>query len=457
MGYRGVLAKLLAVAGFAAVFLPTASVQSQNPSPPAPLEDYLREPMPPGFQVVQTELEGPVFADANGKTLYTWPMKALRNGSAGEQKGKPTCDDMRHTENAGLMSPYPAGLLLPDSATRPSCVEVWPPVIADEKAEKTGKWTVVARKDGRKQWAYDEYALYTSNLDQRPGDTIGGTKMRLAGEAGAVRETVGPDPNVPSQFKVYTVATGRLLTTNEGYSVYAWDKDSALKSACEGACLREWLPILAPARAIPQSGWSVIERTPGILQWVFQGRPLYAHIGENRPRSMEGNDIPGWHNVYTQTAPAWPKGWTVQDTRSGQVLADSHGMTIYLYYCNDDAVDQLSCNHPDTPQVYRLAICGRGNPDRCRETFPYVIAGKDAVSVNRAWTIMDIDPKTGRRAVAGMPGGLRVWAYRDRPVYQSSRDHRPGDMEGDSWGEFNGWRNGFKAFWLRDEFQRNAG
>jgi predicted lipoprotein with Yx(FWY)xxD motif len=413
--------------------------------------------MPPGFQVVHTELEGPVFADANGKTLYTWPMKALRNGSAGEQKGKPTCDDVRHRENAGLMSPYPAGLLLPDAETRPSCTAVWPPVLAADDAEEIGKWTIVTRPDGRKQWVYDDYALYTSVLDQHPGDTIGGTKRRLAGEPGAVREPAGPDPNVPPQFKVFSVATGRLLTTSEGYSVYAWDKDTAATSNCDGACLREWEPVLAPARAVAQSGWSVIERSPGILQWVFRGKPLYAHIGENRARSLEGSDVPGWRNVYTQAAPAPPKGFTVQDTRSGQVLADSRGMTIYIYYCNDDAVDQLACNHPDTPQVYRFAICGRGDPDKCRETFPYVIAGKDAVSVNRTWTIMNIDPKTGRRATPGQAGALRVWAYRDRPVYQSSRDRKPGDMEGDSWGEFNGWRNGFKAFWLRDEFQRNAG
>lgn len=424
----------------------------------AEVEDYLRAPMPAGFQVINTELEGPVFANADGRTLYTWPMKALRNGSAGEPKGKPLCDDTRQTENAGLMSPYPAGLLLPDAAVRPSCTDVWPPVIAPDKAEKVGeKWTVVTRKDGRKQWAYDGYPLYTSNLDKRPGDTLGGSKMRPGGEPGALREPIGPEPNVPSQFKVAAVATGRMLITAEGYSVYAFDTDTAAKSNCAGACLREWAPLLAPARAVQRAGWSVIERSPGVLQWVFRGKPLYTHIGEDRARSFEGSDVPGWRNVYTQAAPAWPKGWTVQDTRSGQVLADEKGMTIYLYYCNDDAVDQLSCNHPDTPQVYRFAICGRGDPAKCQETFPYVIAAKDAVSVNRTWTVMEIDPKTGRRASAGQAGALKVWAYRDRPVYRSSRDHRPGDMEGDSWGEFNGWRNGFKAFWLRDDFRNNAG
>ena len=37
-----------------------------------------------------------------------------RNGDAGEQKGKPTCGDVPYKVNAGLMSPYPGGLELPE-------------------------------------------------------------------------------------------------------------------------------------------------------------------------------------------------------------------------------------------------------------------------------------------------------------------------------------------------------
>ncbi len=60
----------------------------------------------------------------------------------------------------------------------------------------------------------------------------------------------------------------------------------------------------------------------------------------------------------------------MNDTHSGQVLGDAKGMTVYIYNCNDDAVDQLACNHPDTPQAYRFAICGRGDPGLCLKNFP---------------------------------------------------------------------------------------
>src|SRR5262249_51012840 len=115
--------------------------------------DYVHDPLPPGFQVVATEVDGPVFADANGRTLYTWPVGSQRNGNAGEQKGKPTCDNTKYTDNAGLMSPYPGGFTLPEVETRPTCLDLWPAVYATDADKAVGKWTVISRPDGKKQWA----------------------------------------------------------------------------------------------------------------------------------------------------------------------------------------------------------------------------------------------------------------------------------------------------------------
>jgi len=154
----------------------------------------------------------------------------------------------------------------------------------------------------------------------------------------------------------------------------------------------------------------------------------------------------------------------VQDAAfGGQVLADSRGRTIYLYNCRDDSVAQLACDHPDAAQDYRLAICGNGDPEVCRETFPYVVAEADASSESSLWSVMLIDPNTGRRvgesatasaaANGDGEGALPVWAYNQRPVYTYGGDQTPGETRGDSFGEFLGRRNGYKAFVLRDVFQ----
>lgn len=423
-----------------------------------PAEEYLVEPLPPGFQVHFNEFEGAVFADDTGRTLYRWPGGALRNGLAGERKGAPACGDEKSTKTAGLLSPYPGGMELPELDKRPTCTQMWPPVLAADDAKEVGNWSVVTRKDGKKQWAYEGLAVYASALDKSPGDAFGGTKRRLyASVYGAVREVVGPKPAVPPQFDIQHLLTGHLLTMRTGFSVYASQNDEPNESHCFDACLEEWVPVAAPA-GIAQVGrdWSAFERAPGLYQWAYQKMPLYTRVKDRQTASMEGSDAPGWSNVYTLPAPTPPAEFSTRDTVGGEVLADSKGMTIYIYSCNDDAVDQLACDYPGGPQEYRWAVCGHGDPGRCLEMFPYVIPTAGAKSPNKTWTIMSIDPVTGDVADAADEQAVQVWAYRGRPVYRHGRDRKPGEVNGDAWGEFEGRRNGYKAFWLRDDFAANV-
>lgn len=418
-------------------------------------EDYVRETMPPGFKVVIAELEGAVWADASGKTLYGWPLTPLRNGNAGELKGKPTCDDTHYKENAGLQSPYPGGLELPEVATRPSCVQDWPPVLASADAKPVGKWTIVDGPGGRKQWAYDGQALYTSVLDKKAGDVFGATSALEGGDGeGALRKPMGPERSMPSQFKVNVTHAGRMLTLDNNYAVYVFDGDTAKKFGCTGACLEKFSPVLAPERIRAQGDWSIVERSPGVKQWAYRGRPTYSYNLEGKRPSFEGSDEPGWHNVFTQLPPTFPKGFQITDSTAGSMLADAKGRTIYLYNCNDDAQDQLDCSHPSQPQAYRLAICGKGDWQRCQKVFTYLPAGADEKSTSNIWSIKHIDASTGRWVEPNAPGAMRVWAYRDRPVYLCARDKVPGDYECDSWGEFSGMRNGWKTFWIREVFGR---
>ena len=417
-------------------------------------EDYVKTDIPPGILVFDHELEGPVFTTKDGHTLYRWPQKHLRNGDAGEIEGKPTCDDTVYKENAGLMSPYPPGLTLPEAEKRVSCTNLYPPFLAPEGAKAMGKWSVVDRPDGRKQWAYKGFALYTSSMDKNPGDALAGSDLDSGSETGATRVPVGPDPNVPPQFAVMTTMRGRMITTREGWSVYAYDKDARNKSNCTGVCLDGWQPVSAPAYSRPVGEWTIIERSPGVTQWAFRGKPVYRHLTDRKLHSMDGSDIAGWQNVYTQTGPKPPAEFAVKDTLIGLVLGDKNGKTLYRYRCSDDALDQQLCDYPEAPQAYRFAICGGGDVDRCLKTFPYVVAAPGAKSGNKTWTTMDINPRTGKVAAAGEAGALHVWAYRGRPVYTFAGDKKSADILAHAWGEFNGLRNGFMAITYRDVFSR---
>ena len=130
--------------------------------------------------------------------------------------------------------------------------------------------------------------------------------------------------------------------------------------------------------------------------------------------------------------------------------------TIYTYACGDDAPDQLGCDHPSQTQVYRLALCGAGSAERCLRNFPYVPAARGA-RASGLWSVLSINPLTGRLATAGDPGAQKVWAYRDRPVYTFAGDERPGDINADNYGELRAQRQGYSAIWLRNDFVREEG
>ncbi|MSR16065.1 MAG: hypothetical protein EXR86_16250 [Gammaproteobacteria bacterium] len=360
------------------------------------------------------------------------------------------------------MSPYPPGLELPEAAKRPSCAEEWPPVLAPADAKPIGAWTIVDRPDGRKQWAYEGYSLYTSMLDKQPGDVLGTTNLLHIsnddrGFNGVVRRVVGPKPNVPAQFAVYTTITGRSVELHEEWSVYSYDGDARNKSNCYNACLDGWEPTLAGSYASPIHEWTTFERAPGVWQWAFRGRPMYRHLTDRDPHSQDGADVPQWHNVYTQMAPKPPQSFKVKITTIGDTLGDEHGKTIYEYRCTDDALDQLLCDYPEAPQIYRFTVCGGGDPDRCAKTFPYVIAPKGAKTGNQVWGTMYVDPKTGKRATADQPNALNVWTFRGRPLYTFAGRNNYGDKTSEDtnangWGEFGGRRNGFHAIVYRNVF-----
>lgn len=90
-----------------------------------------------GIQTGDSAL-GPVLTDAQGMTLYTFDK---------DSGGVSVCYD--------------------------SCAGNWPPLVAPNGAANEGGFTLVARTDGTKQWAYDGKPLYLWINDAAPGDVTG--------------------------------------------------------------------------------------------------------------------------------------------------------------------------------------------------------------------------------------------------------------------------------------------
>lgn len=82
--------------------------------------------------------KGKALADAKGMTLYVFDK---------DTSGKSTCNG--------------------------ACATNWPPLMAAADSKASGDWSIVARDDGAKQWAYKGKPLYTWAKDTKPGDTTG--------------------------------------------------------------------------------------------------------------------------------------------------------------------------------------------------------------------------------------------------------------------------------------------
>ena len=86
----------------------------------------------------QETSNGAVLADAKGMTLYTFDKDA---------GGKSMCNG--------------------------PCATNWPPLMAESGAMAEGKFSVITRDDGSKQWAVDGKPVYRWKNDKAPGDTTG--------------------------------------------------------------------------------------------------------------------------------------------------------------------------------------------------------------------------------------------------------------------------------------------
>ncbi|HZY18609.1 MAG TPA: hypothetical protein VFE82_09010 [Ramlibacter sp.] len=53
------------------------------------------------------------------------------------------------------------------------CATNWPPLMAQAGASASGDWSVVARDDGSRQWAYKGKPVYYWAKDAKPGDRTG--------------------------------------------------------------------------------------------------------------------------------------------------------------------------------------------------------------------------------------------------------------------------------------------
>jgi predicted lipoprotein with Yx(FWY)xxD motif len=90
-----------------------------------------------------------------------------------------------------------------------------------------------------------------------------------------------------------------MMVDHKGMTVYTFDKDSGGKSMCNADCAKNWPPMMAPAGAKAEGKWTVIKRDDGMMQYAYDGKPLYTFVKDEKPGEMKGDGMKDvWHVVH---------------------------------------------------------------------------------------------------------------------------------------------------------------
>ena len=91
-------------------------------------------------------------------------------------------------------------------------------------------------------------------------------------------------------------ADSKVLTTDNGMTVYTFDKDTNGKSHCYGQCAALW-PMVRPDQ-VSGADISVTLRDDATEQASFKGKPIYLFAADQKPGDMYGDNVQGvWHVV----------------------------------------------------------------------------------------------------------------------------------------------------------------
>lgn len=378
---------------------PTKVVEAATP--PGVL---LEEALPPRSGArIETAKSRWYLLDASSRMLYTYEA---------DTNGKSTCDD--------------------------ACTKAWPPLIATGTAIPSPEWSIVARADGTKQWAYKGKPLYRSVMDTAPGQVKGkafsskglrGTTNFKAPHELEDEATAQWQPAVFDRFKEDRPMPAAITQAQRLGSVDApafadsmgmtlYFRTSGL--ACDAKCRQTWKPMTAARLALPVGDWTLVKVEDGTRQWAYKGQPVYTYAHDNKPGDTNGAGA-GWSialvNAYD--APATVK--VTKNAKNWSMFTDANGKTLYAL----EMYNYFIGTHHLNPALFSQPITGRMLAEYCKDSCteswrPYVAAA-DAEG-------------SGFWSIVTRSDGTRQWAYQGYPLYTFAEDHEAGDMNGhDSW------------------------
>jgi predicted lipoprotein with Yx(FWY)xxD motif len=87
------------------------------------------------------------------------------------------------------------------------------------------------------------------------------------------------------------------LTAKNGMTLYVFDKDKGDQSSCLGKCAVNWPPYVGTGETKPEI-WQLVQRSDGIIQWTYDGKPVYFYKEDTAKGDAKGDGKGGvWHVI----------------------------------------------------------------------------------------------------------------------------------------------------------------
>ncbi len=126
--------------------------------------------MPDEIKIGSTASQGKILTTASGMTLYRRDGWLYQSGGG---HSFPRGQAARPAVGRDLGTERHCGDQFDSMAKFGDCNVIWQPLLAADDAQPSGFFDIYTRADGKKQWAYSGYALWTFAGDKKPGDING--------------------------------------------------------------------------------------------------------------------------------------------------------------------------------------------------------------------------------------------------------------------------------------------
>lgn len=296
------------------------------------------------------------------------------------------------------------------------CINTWPPLLADGGAKPEYPLSVLTLSNGGRQWAYKTKPLYFFVGDSVQGDRNGdGVNMtwhlatnqpahyRITDLGDVLSATGTIDALLPESEDSSTLTSQSV--DRDQFTLYTFDNDDTNDSNCLGMCAVVWPAFLANEQDPDVGEFAKFERDDGLLQWAFNGQPLYFFRDDIEKKQTLGDGVNGvWHVIHKSPEAVSSVPVKMDDTAFGNSIVVDGEATVLINDGNGTFVaetDDYTGFQLYTFDVDEIGI-SNCNSDTCKSTWPALLASEDDVA-EEPYSIIERQDGYNQWAINGMP------------------------------------------------------